>query len=171
MKYALFFLCLGLILLGYGLRDVTYAYDYTEIPIGGEAPTISDRIIGRSLERAGPQDRISEDNIAVLPERVVISIQGAQWSTFTDTNSMDPVIDKGANAIQVVPQNPAELQVGDIVSYEPVLIPGIVIHRIVEISSDEKGWYARTKGDNNSDVDPGKVRFSQIRRVVVAIIY
>ena len=172
MKYAAFFLCLALILLGYGLRDVTYGFLYDELPITEEeVPSFGERFLGVPPEQAGPQDRISEQQIIVLPERVVLQIKDAQWSTFTDTNSMDPVIDTGANAIQVVPQSPDELQVGDIISYEPALFPGIIIHRIVDIGEDEEGWFARTRGDNAQDIDPAKVRFDQVRRVVVAIIY
>ena len=120
-------------------------------------------------ERDSPLDRISESQIHVYQDRVVLDIQNAQWSTFTDTNSMDPVLDAGANAIQVVPQSADEISVGDIISYE--YGDGIIIHRVVEIGSDELGWYAIAKGDNNLYRDPGKVRFYQVKRVVVAIVF
>ena len=44
-------------------------------------------------------------------------------------------------------------------------------HTLKEIGYDEDGWYATMKGDNNPYTDPGKVRFDQIERLVVAIIY
>ena len=131
------------------------------------------RLLGISSppERAGPGDRISEDQILVSNERVLINIQGADWATFTDTNSMDPVIDAGANAIEVAPRSPEDVQVGDIVAYESKYAEGTIIHRVVAKGEDEQGVYYTIKGDNNSAPDPGKVRFEQIKRVVVAIIY
>jgi len=63
------------------------------------------------------------------------------------------------------------ISVGDIVAYESKYKDGVIAHRVVEIGSDSSGWYARIKGDNNDYVDPGKVRFEQIKRIVVAVIY
>jgi signal peptidase I len=65
-----------------------------------------------------------------------------------------------------------DVHVGDIVSYETPLAPGtFVIHRVVEIGTDEDGTYFIMKGDNNPTTDPEKVRFAQLRRKVVAIVY
>ena len=122
-------------------------------------------------EIASPADRILENQILVTNEKVVINIQGAEWASFTDTNSMDPVIDAGANAIEVMPKSADDIQVGDIVAYESGYAEGTIIHRVVHKSQDEKGIYFVLKGDNNPTSDPGKVRFEQIKSVVVAIIY
>lgn len=120
--------------------------------------------------KAMPVDRISEDKIKVLPDKIVIDVPNARWATFTPTHSMAPVFDVGSNAIQIIPQTSAEIQVGDIVSY--VWKDGsIIIHRVIETGSDENGWFATLKGDNNPTPDPEKVRFEQIKRVVVAIVY
>ena len=116
-----------------------------------------------------PRDRIREEQIIVTNDRVVLDLKGASWSRFTDTGSMRPFLDTGANAIHVAPQYPEELRSGDIISYR---IAGItVIHRIIATGYDERGWYAITKGDANPTTDPFKVRFDQIERVLVAIIY
>ena len=69
------------------------------------------------------------------------------------------------------PASPAILDVGDIISFYPSFAEGLVVHRIIEIGNDNKGWYARTKGDNNPSADPGKVRFEDIHGVIVAILY
>jgi hypothetical protein len=124
-----------------------------------------------SDERPSPYDRVTEDRIHVYKDKIVIDLPNAQWARFTDTNSMDPVLDIGTNAIEIVPQQPEDLHVGDIVSYESKYADGTIIHRIIEIGHDDSGWYALMKGDNNQRTDPGKIRFSQIRRVVVALIY
>lgn len=121
--------------------------------------------------RDSPADRIREQQIIVLRDRVTIDIQEAQWSTFTDTHSMEPVITAGANAIQIVPKSADEIQVGDIVSYKSTYADGVIIHRVVYEGVDEDGTYFIMKGDNLPTSDPGRVRFEQIQRVVVAIVY
>jgi hypothetical protein len=125
---------------------------------------------GTAIERSGPQDRIAEEDILVFPDRVVIDLPGAQWARFADTNSMDPVIDRGANALQVVPASMDDIEVGDIVSYRH-RSGRIVIHRVIEKNIDERGWYVIVKGDNNPQPDPDRVRFEDITRIVVGIIY
>jgi len=124
-----------------------------------------------SKDRISPADRIKESQIHVYDDVVVIEIENPEWSTFTDTNSMDPVIDYGANAIHVVPKSEDELEIGDIVAYESSFTDSTVIHRIIDIGQDEQGIYFVLKGDNNPQPDPEKVRFSQVRRILVAVIY
>jgi hypothetical protein len=118
-----------------------------------------------------PYDRVKEENIHVYHDKVVIDLASPEWAAFTDTHSMEPVIDASSNAIEIVPKSSDEIHLGDIVSYESEYASGTIIHRIVEIGQDSEGWYCRLKGDNIQSVDPGKVRFDQIRRIVVAIIY
>ena len=120
---------------------------------------------------AMPKDRISEAQIRVYPSHVRIELENAEWSRFTDTGSMRPFLDQGANAIQIPPTKPEDLIVGDIISYRSAHYPGTIIHRIVHIDEDKHGWYAIAHGDNNPTPDPEKIRFSQIERVLVAIIY
>jgi hypothetical protein len=122
-------------------------------------------------EKPSPKDRIKEDQIRVGNENIIITLKGAEWASFTDTNSMDPIIDSEAHAIEIIPENEEEIQVGDIAVYESEYAEGSIIHRIVQKGKDEKGTYFIMKGDNNPTNDPGKIRFSQIKRVVVAIIY
>lgn len=120
-------------------------------------------------ERDSPKNWIKDWEIKTGTNTVTLTVQGAILAAFADTNSMDPVFDAGANAIEVVPKSSSELQVGDIASYSTQY--GTIIHRIIEIGNDEKGWYAVFQGDNNPIPDPEKVRWDQIKRVVVAIIY
>ncbi|RME53117.1 signal peptidase I [Candidatus Woesearchaeota archaeon] len=84
---------------------------------------------------------------------------------------MDPVIDSGANAIEFVPTSEEDINVGDIISYTSPYTTGPVIHRVIDIGEDENGKYYILKGDNNPRADPGKIRFEDIQRVVLAIIY
>lgn len=148
-------------------------FNTTEIVVGGDGKgSIVEQLLSdKAAERLSPCDHVKEMQILVTDEGVNIDLEGAEWATFTDTNSMDPVIDAGANAIEFVPESEAEICVGDIASYVPSSEDGTIIHRVVETGYDSEGWYAIFKGDNLGYRDPEKVRFSQIRRVVVAIVY
>ena len=120
-------------------------------------------------EKAGPQNWIAQQDIQVLPEHVKINIRGAKWASFAPTGSMRPVLDQGAHAIQITPTSPEQIQIGDIITYDHNNRK--IIHRVVDIQQDAQGHYYTVKGDNNSAPDPVKVRFKDIERVVVAIIY
>lgn len=122
-----------------------------------------------SAEIMSPQDHITEDHIKVYDDQVVLEIDDPIWSSFTDTNSMDPLLDIGANGIEIIPQNEDDIHVGDVISYDSG--SGIVIHRVIEIGADEEGIYYIVKGDNNPIADKEKVRFHQIQGILVAVVY
>ncbi len=124
---------------------------------------------GKTTEKYSPADRIPENNIEVYDNKVIINLKGASWASYADTNSMDPVLDKGTNGIEIKPSSESQIKTGDIISYKS--ISGLIVHRVIKTGYDDKGWYAVTKGDNNSVEDPNKVRFSQINGVLVALIY
>jgi hypothetical protein len=122
-------------------------------------------------ERLSPYDHIKEEQIKVYPGYIRMDIANTLWARFLDSNSMDPVIDTGANAIQIVPESEQSIHVGDIVSYSSIFVPQTLIHRVVEIGEDEHGWYAYLKGDNNLERDPGRIRFSQVKSITVSVVY
>lgn len=122
-----------------------------------------------AAERASPQDWVSEESIHIYSDRIIIDVPNAKWAKFADTNSMDPILDEGSNGIQVVPSSPEQLQIGDVVTYD--YDGRKIIHRIMEIGVDDKGTYYIVKGDNNAEPDPQKVRFEQIERVLIGVIY
>ena len=126
---------------------------------------------GSAQEHPSPYNWINQSSIHVSESSVRIDIKNPEWATFTDTNSMDPVIDAESHAIQIVPTSEDMVHVGDIISYQSEYAEGIIIHRVIETGRDEEGWYATVRGDNLRSNDPGKVRFSQVRRILVAIIY
>lgn len=125
--------------------------------------------IDRAVERPSPYDWVKEDQIRVNSEGVILSIENPKIVRFANTNSMDPLLDENTNGIEIVPKSIADIHIGDVVSYKSG--EDIIIHRVVFISADEEGWYCQMKGDNNSINDPEKVRFEQIQRVLVGIIY
>ena len=122
-------------------------------------------------DKAAPSDRITERQIIVYSDRVILDIQHAEWARFTDTKSMEPVLTATTNAIELPPTGEDDVQEGDICSYRSEYADGDIIHRVVYKGADEEGTYYVFKGDNLAASDPGRVRFSQIRRCVVAIIY
>lgn len=134
-------------------------------------PTTSSELsipFGGTYDRPSPSDWITEDQIIVEKDRVIIKIENALISRFADTKSMDPVLDSTSNGITIVATSKDQLHVGDLITFE--IENKLVIHRIIEIGYDNEGWFCITKGDNNRYHD-GKVRFSQIRYITVGIIY
>jgi signal peptidase len=118
-----------------------------------------------------PSDSVSEEQILVYNDKVILDLQNIKWVTYTNTGSMKPVIDEGANGLEVVPKFESELKVGDIVSYNASWNEELVVHRIVGMGEDVFGTYYILKGDNNQEHDSGKIRFEQIKYKTIAIIY
>ncbi|MFW6272787.1 MAG: signal peptidase I, partial [bacterium] len=118
-----------------------------------------------------PDNFFDEDQILVYRDKVQIDAEDILWASFADTKSMLPTINKDSNALQIVPNCPEDISLGDIVSYKSKYADGIIIHRVVHIDEDDQGVYFVLKGDNNPTSDPGKIRCNQIDRKVVAIIY
>lgn len=117
---------------------------------------------------AAPSDWISEDDIIIFEDNIVLRIKGATLSNYADSGSMVPVLDKGANGIRIVPDSADDIEVGDIVSFRMNGL--LVVHRVVEKGVDEDGVWFSMKGDANMLGD-GKVRFEDIEYVTVGIIY
>ncbi len=145
---------------------------YTSVSTGNlEKPLSLGSLVTGNIERFSPGDHILEKDIHVYHDRVIINLEDASWSAFTDTNSMDPLLDANSNGIEVKPKSAKELKKGDVIAFKTPYANGIIIHRIIDMGHDQLGWYAKTKGDNNPSVDPGKVRFEDITGVLVGIIY
>ena len=119
-------------------------------------------------EQTIPQDRISRENIQILPDKIIITIENASISEYANTGSMLPIIDTGANGIRIIPESEDSIKVGDIVTFE--YQNRLVVHRVVSIGHDSIGKYFITKGDNNFFSDD-KIRFKQIRYLTVGVLY
>lgn len=123
------------------------------------------------FDKPSPSDWVNEKQILIYPDKVVILVEGASISTYAPTKSMDPVLDETVNGISIKPTSPEQLKEGDIISFYPYEgSEYLIVHRIIKIGKDEKGWFAITKGDNSFQED-GKVRFEQIKYVLIALIY
>ena len=67
---------------------------------------------------SAPNDWVSEKDIIIFDDMIVLRVENATLSSYAGTGSMKPVFDKGANGIRVVPGSADEIDVGDIVSYK-----------------------------------------------------
>ncbi len=109
--------------------------------------------------------------------------------TVAATHSMEPMIDAGRMVLASNNQKYIdELEIGEVIIYRKKL-PEIVgytsnglpitsevekdiIHQIVEIGSDETGWYCRTKGTHPLlEPDAWVVRKSEITSVVRGVLF
>tara|TARA_Y100000310_G_C20641542_1_gene794221 strand:- start:220 stop:663 length:444 start_codon:yes stop_codon:yes gene_type:complete len=122
-------------------------------------------------EQSSPSDTIQENQILITDEGVFIQIQDAIWVQYSNTDSMDPLIDTTANGIEILVTEEVNLEVGDIVSYDAEWNDNLVSHRIIDSGTDSQGEYYILKGDNNLTQDPNKVRRDQIKYKLVAIVY
>ena len=104
------------------------------------------------------------------------------YTLFIDTNrtiipsqstgkSMYPSMYSDSFQIYLKPLNISELEIGDVIWYKKASSKNGIVHRIVKIGIDDSGWYARTKGDNNLVQDRTRVRFNEIRGVLIGITY
>lgn len=143
---------------------------YYNTTINFEKPLNDGFISTIPSEKQSPGDHLKQEQIHVYSNKVVIDLDNPRWAEFADTNSMDPVIDSEANSIEIIPNDFSEIKTGDIISYDAGK-EGIIIHRVMNTSFDNEGWYCITKGDNLKYPDPIKVRFKDIKGIVVGILY
>ena len=156
---------LGVFLLGFGSCAVMVFGFGTEL----EVPFTGLGVVSwESGEISAPSDYLSEEDIVVSDDRVILRIKGVTLSSYADSGSMVPVLDEGANGIRVVPLSEDGIEVGDIVSFR--MLGVLVVHRVVEKGVDEDGIYFIVKGDANL-VGDGRIRFRDIEYKTVGIIY
>tara|TARA_Y100000310_G_scaffold219247_1_gene220643 strand:+ start:10642 stop:11136 length:495 start_codon:yes stop_codon:yes gene_type:complete len=116
-----------------------------------------------------PEDRIQTADIRILKDKLVIYVNDTYIANFTNTGSMEPTFSQNSQGIEIKPQSSKDIKVGDIVSYTNP-DQETIIHRVIKIGNDPE-WFAITKGDNNNINDPQKVRFNQINRILIGILY
>ena len=126
-----------------------------------------------TVDKPSPRDIIPQKDIKYIKGTKKIEISNIPptiWlTTVRDTNSMDGCIDHGHTCILTDNFDPRELAVGDVVVYWSGTQD--IIHRIVEIGTDEEGRYYRLKGDNCYAIDPYLVRGKHIRWLLLGVIY
>ena len=106
------------------------------------------------------ESRIKKESIQVYENAVVIEVYNARVN---DVNINDPLVNKDSNIIQIVPESPAMLKEGDIITYNKN--NKIKTGRIEVANQDAEGYYYLVQ--NESD----KIRFIQIKSIVIGILY
>jgi signal peptidase I len=126
-----------------------------------------------SNELISPSDWINEEDILIQGNYITINFGNREigLARYANSGSMDPILDIGANGIEIKPNSEEELQVGDIVTFKPFWSNKLIVHRIIQIGNDDEGWYCVTKGDNNILTDPGKLRYGEIESILAVILY
>jgi hypothetical protein len=123
------------------------------------------------VEKDSPFDHVKNSQINVLKNKVEINMADVAWWEIADTNSMDPLIDIGSVALTIKPKSTNDVHLGDVGLYNSNIAKTVIIHRVIRIDSDDKGWYSRFRGDNLKKVDPEKVRFEMMEGIMIGVIY
>ncbi|MDP4012956.1 MAG: hypothetical protein Q8R00_05125 [Candidatus Nanoarchaeia archaeon] len=147
---------------------------YAEAKVAGvQTPAEFLNFTFNNSERLSPSDTISEDQIWVYEDYAVINVSGLSLAKYEDTNSMDPVLDKEANGLEIRPYSPKDLNIGDIVAYRSVNnTNSLIVHRIVNTSTDKNGnLFYILKGDNNAQPDPERIYFNQIEYKLIGVLW
>ena len=120
--------------------------------IGGFAESYASNV----PEKLSSYDHVEESRISLTGNSVFIDTNyDLRWSKFEDTNSMNPLIDKGHNGLEFIPTDVNDIHLGDVISFG--YGDEVYIHRVVENGKDEFGIYFVTKGDNNFNILPSNL--------------
>ena len=130
-----------------------------------------DRKKESGTDQDSPFDHVKDSQVRVLKNKVEIDVNNVEWWTIQDTNSMDPLIDIGTTALSIKPKSEDSIHLGDVAFYHSEIANLPIVHRVIDISFDELGWYSKFKGDNLEHPDPENVRYKQILGVLIGIIY
>ena len=119
-----------------------------------------------------PTNRIHLDQIQVEDNKLILTYNRDLYlSEYASTKSMLPLLDKGHNGIEIIPESQGDVRIGDVVAYQSNIIPALIVHRVIGIKQDTEGLYFITKGDNNPEKDPEKIRFEQIKFILIGVLY
>ena len=135
--------------------------------------------VAKDIKEIHPFDRIDDSNIKVYSDKIVIEGSFNKIKS-SGTGSMLPMLFKGATYFTVEPDK-EEIEVGDVIVFKAPKeemkengfnISGTLItHRIIDKGTDSEGIYYYTKGDHNNKIDGAKIRFENITRIVVGVIW
>lgn len=152
---------------GLTFASILAGLDSTFVPIEGKAITLispfSDNINNKGHT---PKDRVDEKDIQLRHDKVIIKLSEASLSTLEDANSDSSLFSPGTQGLVMNISSASELKEGDIVSYYSSSKGRMVFGRISKIGTDKQGWYAQLYSEGRL-----KIRFNQLNKVVVAVLY
>jgi len=102
------------------------------------------------------------------PEKQILNINYGDMIRVSGT-SMLPAIQEGDWIVLAWGTQHKPVK-GQVVAFKDILRGITIAHRVIEVGQDNKGWWARTKGDNNPETDPYLVRESNYLGVVWGIV-
>lgn len=141
-------------ILGWFLNSIT-------LNIHEEKPFLGDE------EKLSPSDRIKEEHLQLFSDKLIINFPELRLASYTNTNSMDPLLDEHTTGLEIMPSSEQDIHAGDIVAYQSG--NDLIVHRVIAIGEDDLGWHAVLKGDNSKELE--KVRFEQVKYVLVGVLY
>lgn len=109
----------------------------------------------------------SQEDIQIKEDAIILSVNNPQIISYSDVRSMEPYLTENSIGILIKP-NSTDLKVGDVILFKKG--GNLVSHRITELGTDISGRYYLTQGDNNQATD-GKIRFEDIKGVLIGILY
>jgi hypothetical protein len=113
--------------------------------------------------------RVSLNDLDFGSDAVTLNMNDLIPGVIAPSGSMLPLLYQDTIVLEKAPPDTADIFLGDIIIFEAE--GNRIIHRVIKIGWDDQGWFAVTRGDNNPKDDPYRVRFEQVRGVVVGIIY
>ena len=118
---------------------------------------------------SAPRQHVPFSDVDIKTDAVTIRIDNVSAGIVAPTGSMLPLLTNNTLVLEKTPLKPRDIAPGDIIIYESESTR--IIHRVIAVGMDDAGWFAVAKGDSNDEPDPYRVRFPQVRGVVVGIIY
>lgn len=118
-----------------------------------------------------PYNRVPIGDVHLFESKACIDLEKPFMAEYFDTNSMDPLLDKGSKGINVRPKAEEDIHPGDVIAYKYSAFEAPIVHQVVFIGDDEEGWYALAKGINANSADSHKIRFNQITSILIAVVY
>lgn len=119
---------------------------------------------GHAPDVLSPSASIRLEDVSTSYTGVHIAIKEPRLVQFTDSKSMDPVIDTQSTGI-LVPASLESIHVGDIIVY--AYGGRNIVHRVIE----KYEYYLILKGDNLAQPDPVQVTQDMIVGKIVGVMY
>lgn len=110
--------------------------------------------------------RVSFEDISVYTDHVEINQPGLKYAKVT-SNSMAPIITDKSVVFEKLPKSPADIQIGDVISFYEPSLNGVVLHAVIGVGSIDGKIYFTTKGLANPEPDPWIVPFENVKGIMV----
>ncbi|MDO8628555.1 MAG: hypothetical protein Q7R56_02265 [Nanoarchaeota archaeon] len=113
-------------------------------------------------EQASPHQRIRINDLSQTKDHLTINQDNTILVTYTNTNSMDPLLDDNSIGIEI-PYQGQKLGIGDIISY--TYEEQHLVHRITAI----EGTTYTMQGDNSNTTHT--IQQKDIKGILIGILY